>query len=111
MSGGRFGYWSPIEEVGSCWLDEELNEMMRDLFFGAEFSARSYGGLFNSLDFCLSGDISQSSYDDAVRRFKEKWMGRTDEARLEFYRGRLQKECDRLKAEMSGEHMVGEEYD
>lgn len=104
MSGGRFGYWEPIDEMRNCWLDEEMNGMMRDLFFGAEFSVRGYGGLFQSLDFYLSGDISRESYDEAVNGFKAKWMGRADEDRLEFYKGRLQRECDRLKAEMAGEH-------
>lgn len=100
MSGGHFGWsWTP-EDVDGEWRDEEINELFRDLMCGGEFSVRGYGGLFQSLDFWLSGDTGEESYREAVAAFKKKWMHRTPKNRVEFYQQKLQDYADRLKREM-----------
>ena len=104
MSGGHFDLYAGgdtiVEALDGQWHDMELDEMWRDLFMSGEFSVRGYGGLFQTLDFALSGDTDIDSYRDAAKRFKRKWMGRTDVDRAEFYRQRLQEECDRMKEEL-----------
>lgn len=104
MRGGHFGLCAGgdaiVDALDGQWRDMELDEMWRDLFMSGEFSVRGYGGLFQTLDFALSGYTDTKSYSDAVRRFKRKWMGRKDEDRAEFYRQRLQEECDRMKEEL-----------
>lgn len=93
MSGGYFDNFN-------SFTGEELDGQWRDLTLGGEFSVRGYGGLFQPLDFWLSGDISEEDYREAVTRFKQKWMHRTPKQRVEFYQKRLQEYADRLKREM-----------
>ena len=102
MSGGAlFDYrWPDLDIADGFWCDEELNELYRDLFIGAEFAVRDYGGLAQSLDFWLSDDTGEESYRDAVKRFKAKWFRRTPNNRVEFYRDKLQQYCDKLKEEL-----------
>lgn len=102
MSGGAlFDYRYPnLEEADGKWQDEELNELYHDLFCGAEFSVRGYGGLCQSLDFYVSDDIGEESYLKAVSAFKSKWFHRTPSNRVEFYQRKLQDYADRLKREM-----------
>lgn len=102
MSGGRlFDYSYPdFSEASGKWMDEELNELYDDLFINGRFSVRGYGGLAQSLDFYLSGDIEESDYRSAATAFKQKWMHRTPRNRVEYYQGKLQEYADRLKAEM-----------
>lgn len=100
MSGGYFGWNHSWDDVEGRWQDEELDELYRDLFCGEDFSVRGYGGLFQSLDFYLSGDTDESDYRDAVQRFKEKWFHRTPRNRVEFYENKLQATCDRYKREL-----------
>lgn len=100
MSGGHFGWsWTP-EDIDGEWRDEEINELFSDLFCGGKFSVRGYGGLFQSLDFWLSGDIDEESYREAVAAFKKKWMHKTPKNRVEFYQQKLQDYADKLKREM-----------
>lgn len=102
MSGGRlFDYSYPdFGEARGKWQDEELNELYDDLFCNGRFSVRGYGGLAQSLDFYLSGDVDEEAYREAVARFKSKWMHRTPRNRVEFYQQKLQEYADRLKKEM-----------
>ena len=100
MSGGHFGWSYAPEDLDGEWRDEEINELYRDLFCGGEFSVRGYGGLFQSLDFWLSGDTDEESYREAVSQFKAKWMHRTPRNRVEFYQQKLQDYADKLKREM-----------
>lgn len=112
MSGGHFEniYGASIgDELYGQWRDEEINELFFDLFgsgwsyhsrpFGyhnhdrppreCEFGPRG-GGLFESLDFWLAGDISEESYREDVQKFKDKWLARrTPKNRLEFYKKRF----------------------
>ena len=100
MSGGHFGYAYNLDELDGQWRDAELNELYEDLFCGSEFSVRGYGGLFQSLDFWLSGDTGERDYRDAVRRFKEKWFHRTPRNRVDYYTARIQDYADRCKREL-----------
>lgn len=100
MSGGHFDYGAVSYELEGAWRDEEINELIKDLFFGGDFSVRGYGGLFQSLDFWLSGDTYEDDYRDAVAEFKAKWFHRTPKNRVEFYQNKLQERCDELKREM-----------
>lgn len=100
MSGGHFNYASLPYELEGAWRDEEINELIEDLFFSGDFAARNYGGLLQSLDFWLSGDTSEEDYREEVARFKAKWMHRTPRNRVEFYQSKLQEYADRLKKEM-----------
>lgn len=102
MSGGHFGWNHYFDDIEGEWQDCELNELFADLFCNGEFSVRGYGGLFQTLDFWLSGDVSEETYRKAVARFKAKWFHRTPRNRLEFYQRKLQEHCDRLKREMGG---------
>lgn len=100
MSGGHFDYWSLPDELSDAWQDHEVDELVQDLFRNGEFSVRGYGGLLQSLDFYLSGDIGEEDYREAVSSFKAKWMHRTPRTRVEFYQQKLQEFADRLKKEM-----------
>ena len=100
MSGGHFGWSYAPEDLDGEWRDEEINELYFDLFCGGEFSVRGYGGLFQSLDFWLSGDTDEESYREAVSQFKAKWMHRTPRNRVAFYQQKLQDYADKLKREM-----------
>lgn len=100
MSGGHFNYGYYPEEIDGQWSDEEINELYRDLFCGGDFSVRGYGGLYQSLDFWLSGDTSEKTYREAVAEFKTKWFRRTPKNRVEFYQSKLQDHCDKLKREL-----------
>lgn len=100
MSGGHFGYNSVSYDLEDAWRDEEINELISDLFFNGDFAVRDYGGLFQSLDFWLSSDTSEEKYREAVAEFKKKWFHRTPKNRVEFYQNKLQERCDELKREM-----------
>ena len=110
MSGGHFDlYASQVgEELYGQWRDEEINELMFDLFGDGwgyhdtpyrmrnsgkrqcEFGPRG-GGLFESLDFWLSGDTDEEDYRADVARFKAKWLARrTPKSRVEFYQERFE---------------------
>ena len=106
MSGGSlFEYTYPnFEYADGKWEDMELDELYRDLFINGEFSVRGYGGLTQSLDFYVSGDIGPESYHDALNRFKRKWMYRTPKNRVEYYQGKLQDFAERCKAELAMEY-------
>lgn len=100
MSGGHFDYQTVPDALLGAWRDEEVNAIVRDLFDGGEFSVRGYGGLLQTLDFWLSGDVGEEEYREAVARFKAKWMRRTPKTRAEFYTALLQERCDELKREL-----------
>ena len=97
MSGGAlFDYTYPrFDEADGRWCDEEMDELYRDLFVGGEFAVRGYGGLIQSLDFFVSGDIGEESYRDAVRRFKDKWFRRTPRDRVAFYQAKIRDYAER----------------
>lgn len=102
MSGGAlYNYTYPnFEEADGKWQDEELNELYSDLFCGGEFAVHGYGGLAQSLDYYLSGDIDRSDYLDYLQEFKRKWFKRTPKNRTEYYQRKLQEYADKLKDEL-----------
>lgn len=102
MSGGAlFDYTYPnFDGADGKWQDEELNELYHDLFCGGEFAVYDYGGLAQSLDYYLSGDIGREGYLEAVQRFKQKWFKRTPKNRTEYYQRKLQEYADKLKSEL-----------
>lgn len=97
MSGGAlFDYRYPdFSEASGKWADKELDELFDDLFVNGKFAVRGYGGLIQSLDFWVSGDIGEESYRDAVRRFKDKWFRRTPKDRVAFYQGKIREFAER----------------
>lgn len=102
MSGGYFEYENShlAYEMEGRWQDEELNELFYDLFCADLWGNRS-GGVATALDFWLSGDITEEKYREHVKKFKDKWFGRTDEQRVAFYQDKMQEYCDKLKYELS----------
>lgn len=100
MSGGHFDYASLPYELEGAWRDEEINELIEDLFFSGDFAVRNYGGLFQSLDFWLSADTCEEDYRKSVAAFKQKWFRRTPKNRVEYYQAKLQERCDELKKEL-----------
>ena len=101
MSGGRFDYWSLPDNLSDCWQDEEVNELVQDLFCNDTFSVRGYGGLMQTLDFALSGDVEMQDYKKSVSEFKKKWFGKTPKNRVQFYADKLQSACDEYKKQLS----------
>ena len=103
MSGGRFDYVNDqiAYEMEGKWHDDELNDLFYDLFCAPLWGYRA-GGLATALDFWLSGDVGEETYREYVEKFKAKWFGRTQEARVEFYKQKLQERCDELKRELAG---------
>lgn len=101
MSGGHFDYaqYSTRDAFEGQWDDAEIDGLFYDLFCAPLYGRRE-GGLATALDLYLSGDIGEEAYREYVRSFKEKWIGRTDEDRIEFYKQKLQERCDKLKAEL-----------
>lgn len=97
MSGGHFGYDAVSYEVESAWRDDELNELVNDLFFNGEFSVKGYGGLMQSLDFWICGDIGEGGYRDAVSRFKAKWF---EGSRSERLKGYVDDELERTRSKL-----------
>lgn len=114
VSGGAIEHYDIPHGLIGRWEDEELNEMFSDLFgyswcdrgrFGlrndesrrSEFGPRG-GGLFESLDFYLSDDISREDYLEDLRRFKRKWfVRRTPKNRVEYYTQKFRENCRDLE--------------
>ena len=80
MSGGELfdNTYPNFGLAGGKGEDDKLNELYYDLFIGGEFAVRKSGGLCQSLDFYLSGDICEEGYLRKLERFKVKWFGQTD---------------------------------
>jgi hypothetical protein len=119
MSGGHFDYHDP-NAVGEAycgqWQDMELDALFFDLFgggwdgwrgvtgkervneFGRTWADPRYtGGLAETLDLYLSGDIDEKVYREQVKAFKAKWLSRkTPKSRVEFY----QREFERTATEV-----------
>lgn len=109
MSGGHFNIYSGTvsDELCGRWCDEEINELFFDLFgsgwsgYRGQFWVRDkdraceFGphgnGLFESLDYWLSGDTSEDEYREEVERFKRKWLcKKTPSNRVTFYQKRFE---------------------
>lgn len=128
MSGGHF-YTSPAtvaEEYCGQWLDAEIDDLFFDLFgsgwdeyrgslrcgkprkceFGRTWAnPERAGGLAETLDLLLSGDITEEDYREQVARFKRKWLTKKTPAnRVEFYQKQFEDAAiglmERLKMEL-----------
>ena len=82
--------------------DEEMDAMMEDLFAYGRGDTQDQAGPVMALSMWTAGDWGEDAYRDAVSRFKKKWFKRTPKNRVEFYQGKLQECCDRLKREFGG---------
>lgn len=123
MSGGHFNDYgcnpaALADELNGEWCDEEINALFFDLFGGGwdgyrrpftrkerkcEFGPRG-GGLFEALDFWLSGDTSEEDYREDVRNFKAKWLSkRTPKNRVEFYQNALEDYAKDMVEKFKGE--------
>lgn len=121
MSGGHFECYG-MSDVDGRWRDEELNELYFDLFGGGgcyrsrpfgkvyydreprrcEFGPRG-GGLFESLDFHLSGDMNEDEYREEVARFKAKWFRKTPRSRVKFYQDRFREYAEEIMRQFEDE--------
>lgn len=111
MSGGHFDYigGQVAYQMAGQWRDEELNDLFDDLFgdgwnHDSDFGPRG-GGLAESLDFWLSGDIEEEDYREDVAQFKAKWLcKKTPKNRVEYYQRRFEdyamETMDRFKREL-----------
>lgn len=66
MSGGSHDYicYKIEEELGEQMEDNEMNDLINDLF-----------KVTHDLEWWKSGDIEESDYRDTVQNFKDKWFG------------------------------------
>lgn len=93
MSGGSYNYeYSTVDYtyVGHMH-DAELNELMRDLV-----------GVLHDLEWWQSGDIGEDSYRKTVKDFKDRWIGRADALRADFYARKLQEAAKQYAIELFG---------
>lgn len=88
------------EYFGGRMRDEEMNELIADLCAYGRYETQDQVGPLMALEFWVADDWGEEAYRESVRRFKEKWFGRTPEDRVEFYQNKLQERCDELKAEL-----------
>ena len=97
MSGGSYYYmYSQVEEeYVDRMFDSQLNTMMKDLT-----------GLLHDLEWWQSGDYSEETYRETVKKFKKKWFGQTKidvqsyiENEFERTKNELLKEFEYLKDE------------
>lgn len=113
MSGGHFECYG-MSDLDGEWRDEELNELYFDLFGSSTYHSRPFGklyydreprrcefgprggGLFESLDFYLSGDITEDEYHEEVMRFKDKWFRKTPRNRIKFYQDKFREYAEEI---------------
>ena len=76
MSGGSCNYvcYKIEEELCGRMEDAELNDLMKDVV-----------KLAHALEWYQSGDTDESSYEDVVYKFKQKWFKTNREERLKKY--------------------------
>lgn len=132
MSGGHFECYG-LDELEGRWRDEEINELYFDLFGGGAYYSRPFGkvyydreprkcefgprggGLFESLDFWLSGDTTEEEYYEEVKRFKAKWFRKTPRNRVKFYQDRFREYAEEImrqfEDELGGYEEVSHERD
>jgi hypothetical protein len=93
MSGGHFDYlyWQVEETYVGQMEDYELDEMMKDLC-----------DLLHDLEWWQSADYSEDTYRETVKKFKEKWFGRTDTQRLKEVSNKAVNEFDKLLKNVFG---------
>ena len=89
MSGGSFDYlYNTIEYTYVGHMeDKELNIFMADLC-----------KLLKSLEWYVSGDTDEESYQRDVKEFKNKWLGR--KGRDKRLKEIIENSCEELKREL-----------
>jgi hypothetical protein len=81
MSGGSYEYGCfKIEElyVGAMH-DDEMNEMMKDLY-----------NVLHDVEWWQSADIGEEDYRKTVKNFKDKWFGKRDENLTRIFINRIE---------------------
>ncbi len=71
--------------------DRELSELMADVIC-----------LLHTLEWCESCDIGEETYEECVKKFKAKWMHRTEKDRLNSYLDDLKSYYEELAEELKG---------
>lgn len=76
MSGGshNYIYYQIQEELVGQMEDRELNDLMKDI-----------ATLAHDLEWYHSCDTSRDYYRESVRKFKDKWFGKSRNERLKEY--------------------------
>lgn len=76
MSGGSLNYISTDIACTLCGRmeDIELNDLIKDI-----------ANLTHDLEWYLSGDTEESTYKEAVHKFKQKWFKQSRQNRLKEY--------------------------
>lgn len=88
MSGGSCNY--------ICFtIEEELVGRMHDTEL--DMLAKDFADLAHALEWWTSGDTGEEEYRAEVRKFKSKWFGGNNTARLE---GIINDRCDQLRSEL-----------
>ena len=72
--------------------DRELSELMADVIC-----------LLYGLEWFDSGDIGEETYKECVKKFKAKWLKRTEKDRLNSYLEDLKSYYEELVEELKGE--------
>lgn len=88
IGNGKYGgYAQEVAEARQVnpMHDPELSEMMYDV-----------SCLLHSLEWSDSCDTSEELYFEDVRKFKEKWFGRTSEQTIQAYREDIKRFTERL---------------
>ena len=87
MSGGSLNYICyKLEDVASSIDDKEVRDLVNDL---AE--------LLHDLEWYMSGDYGEDSYEETLSKFKAKWFGDNRNERLKEY---LNTALDDMKKEI-----------
>lgn len=72
MSGGSMDYLCyKVEEAANAMGDRELTELVKDV---AE--------LLHDREWYISGDYGEDTWEESVRKFKQKWFDKPREKRL-----------------------------
>ena len=72
MSGGAMNYiYYQVKEQAECMGDRELIDLVNDV-----------ADLMHDREWFLSGDYGDDTWNESVRKFKEKWFKSSREERL-----------------------------
>lgn len=93
MSGGYYNYgYINIEQYKGHMKDPEINALLED-----------FSELLQELEWCDSGDTSESEYRASVKKFKDKWLRGNSEREIKL----IEESVDKLRNELL--LMIGKE--
>lgn len=95
----NWSYYKVQSWYNGMWGDKEINAMFRDLF-GTNMGDKPNEPLVEKLDAFMEGEIEEEEYKEAIKKFKQKWITRTDKQRKEYYAELLEKYYEELKEEL-----------